>query len=115
MVVDDQHHNVEAMASYLKADGHVISVAQDSATALTCIHPIDVALIDFDLGTGDKGENGLTLIAQLRTMHPNIRCALVTAERGPDIAAKARAANVTLLAKPVAPDMLQRWLANEII
>ena len=115
MVVDDQRHNVEAMASYLKADGHIIRVAQNSMTALTCTDSIDVALVDFDLGADDKDENGLTLIAQLRTRHPNIRCALVTAERGPDIAAKAQAANVTLLAKPVAPDMLQRWLANEII
>lgn len=113
LVVDDKPQNVEAMASYLEADGHNISMAEDAATALSFAGPMDIGLIDFDLGTIEQDEDGLSLIAELRARHPAIRCALVTAERGPEVASRARIAGVTVLAKPVVPSELQRWLAGQ--
>lgn len=112
LVVDDKPEIVEAMASFLIAEGHRVSMAHDAETALALSGPIDIGLIDFDLGTLDQDEDGLSLIAELRARHPGIRCALVTAERGPEVASRARIAGVTLLAKPVAPELLQSWLAS---
>ena len=112
LVVDDKPHNIDAMASYLRSVGHQVSVATTAQTALAYPHSFDVGLIDFDLGTAEQGEDGLTLIAALRAKMPAIRCALVTAERGLDIAERAANDGVTLFAKPVAPDLLAHWIVT---
>ncbi len=109
LIVDDKPDNIEAMASYLKAGGHYSIAAHSSAEALGAAGPFDVALVDFDLG--ETGHNGLNLIAALRARQPSLRCALVTAERGPDVAVPAHAAGVDILAKPVSAQRLEQWLS----
>lgn len=70
----------------------------------------DVALVDLDLG---PGSDGLALIRQLRADHPHLRCALVTAETGPDVAARCGSLGVALLAKPLDPARLADWLPGD--
>ncbi len=107
LVVDDKPGNVEAMTAWLRSAGHRVSVAGDAASALDLAGPFDAGLIDFDLG---GGEDGLALIAALRTPHPAMRCALVTAERGPAIRARAAAMHIAFFAKPVTPGDVEAWL-----
>lgn len=69
----------------------------------------DVALIDLDLGAG---ADGLELIARFQRDWPAVRCALVTADAGPEVRQRCRALGVPLLPKPLDPEMLAGWLAG---
>lgn len=112
LVVDDDPVNCEAMASYIAGLGYRVTSATGNGEALACAahQPFDVALVDFNLG---DGEDGLMLIARLRDHQPDARYALVSAARPADYLERARAGGVALFAKPVVPEKLAIWIAEQ--
>lgn len=110
LIVDDDAENCAAMRAYVESRGHVAQTAASATEALALPGRFAVGLIDFNLGAG---QDGLALIAALRRAGRAQRFALVTAERSPELAARAAAAGVDLLAKPVAAETLDTWLAAD--
>ncbi len=108
LVVDDDAAIRDGSAALLATWGCIATVTATPAAALAVPAGIDVALVDLDLG--DDG-NGIDLVALLRARHPDIVCALVTADRSVDTVARCAAGGLSLLAKPIDPVLLAQWLA----
>jgi Na+/proline symporter/signal transduction histidine kinase/CheY-like chemotaxis protein len=107
LIVDDDKANCDAMESFVSRLGHEVCVANSAKEALQCSIDFDVALIDFNLGESD---DGLTLIANLRSEHPDARYALVTATRPADYIERSELRGVSVLRKPLSASDLEAWL-----
>lgn len=109
LVVDNDPMIVEASIALLTSLGHRPVIARNSASALPLAGTVDAALVDYRL---DGGEDGLTLIAALHVRNPTLPMLLVTAEASPDLARRAGAQGVAILAKPAAPQAIAAFLAQ---
>lgn len=107
LVVDDNADNCDALQSWLTRMGHDVTSATSANDALARKRAFDAALIDFNLG-GDM--DGIALIEALRQAVPKARYALITAARESSYTARAQAASIPVMRKPLAPDALMRWL-----
>lgn len=109
LIVDDDPAIRDASAALLATwDCHTL-VAATADAALDLAAHADRAIVDLDL-SGD--EDGLTLIARLQAARAGLGCALVTADRSPDVAARCERLGITLITKPVDPAALADWLAS---
>ncbi|PWE53031.1 response regulator [Metarhizobium album] len=81
--------------------------AQD-ALALVGSQQIDVAILDFNMPDKD----GLELAAELRSAHPHMPIAVITANVQDEIIARVRALNATFVAKPVTQDALGPFISG---
>lgn len=112
LVVDDDPQILTATGLLLRGWGHQTLAARSLDEALTALathgsNP-DVALIDMHLSAN---QNGLQVIAALRERHgPSLRVAIVTGDTSPEVLAQIRSAGVLGLHKPVAPDVLRRFV-----
>jgi len=113
LVVDNEPEIVEASAALLSSLGHLVFGARGLSAALKQVGPhaghIDAVLADHHL---DDGEDGLSLIAELRRRRPGLPAALVTAAEAPDVLARAAQMGVPVLRKPVAPEAIEAFLAG---
>ena len=113
LVVDNEPEIVEASVALLSSLGHKVFGARGLAMALeqagTYGQHIDAVLADLHL---DNGEDGLSLITELRRRHPGLPAALVTAGEAPDVLARAALMGVPVLRKPVAPEAIEAFLAQ---
>ena len=57
--------------------------------------------------------DGLELAVRLRARQPHLPIALITADRSRAVQRRARMLAIPILAKPAAPDELERWLARQ--
>ncbi|MEO6340359.1 MAG: response regulator [Caulobacteraceae bacterium] len=80
----------------------------DEATALIGAQKVDLAILDYNM----PGKNGLELAEQLRGAYPQMPIALATANVQDEVIARARAANVTFIPKPVTEDGLRGFLSG---
>jgi CheY-like chemotaxis protein len=80
----------------------------DEALALVSERQIDVVLLDFNM----PGKNGLDLAGDLRTRHPTMPIALITANVQDEIIARARALNATFVSKPMTEDGLRGFISG---
>jgi CheY-like chemotaxis protein len=71
-------------------------------------HTVDLAIVDFNM----PGRNGLDLAEEIRREGGTMPIALVTANIQDDIIARARALNVTFVAKPVTEDSLRGFVSG---
>jgi CheY-like chemotaxis protein len=69
----------------------------------------DCLLVDHDLG---PGMDGLAFVAAIRARHGDVPVRLVTAMRSPDLVARAAAAGVGILPKPIDSGALRGFLAG---
>jgi CheY-like chemotaxis protein len=69
---------------------------------------IDVVLMDFNM----PGKDGLALAAELRSRHPDMPLAVITANVQDEVIARARAAQAAFIAKPVTEDGLRGFLSG---
>ncbi len=84
--------------------------AGSAADALTLVgsQHIDVAILDFNMPDKD----GLELASELRSAHPHMPIAVITANVQDEIVARVRALNATFVAKPVTQDALSPFIAG---
>jgi len=109
LVVDNEPAILAATLALLAGMGHRGQGAAGLAEAVPLAGGADLVLADYRL---DRGEDGLALIAALRAQRPGIVAVLVTAEQDAALAAKAAAAGVEVVAKPLAPATLEALLAR---
>jgi CheY-like chemotaxis protein len=95
--------------SALQPEWHRLEAANaDEALALVSERQIDVVLLDFNM----PGKNGLDLAGDLRTRHPTMPIALITANVQDEIIARARALNATFVSKPMTEDGLRGFISG---
>lgn len=110
LVVDDEPTILFALREYLSTCGFVIECAENLETALAKLAAQSFSLVIADLRlTGSGGNEGLTVLAEIRRAHPGTRAILLTAYRTLDIEREARALSVdAVIAKPIAlPELAQ--------
>ena len=109
LVVDNDARIVEATSALLIGLGHRPLGAADIAAALALSPQADAVLADYQL---DNGEDGLALIAALWRDCPGLPVRLITADSSPDMQARAQRLGVQVLAKPVDPHEIARFLTQ---
>ena len=80
----------------------------DEAMQMTAEHKVDVALLDYNM----PGRNGLELASELRSLHPLMPIAVITANVQDEIIAGARAVNATFVGKPLTQDGLRGFISG---
>ena len=81
----------------------------DAARAIWRKGAVDAVLADFRLETD---EDGLSVVAGLRKLAPDLPAMLITAETNPAIRARAQAMGVTMQAKPAHAAGIEAFLAS---
>ena len=80
----------------------------DEAVEAIAVGGVDLAILDYNM----PGRNGLDLAEELRAAHPKMPIALATANVQDEIIARARAADVSFIAKPVTEDAIRGFLSG---
>lgn len=109
LVVDNDARIVEATTALLAGLGHRPVGVTNVANALAVCAQVDAVLADYQL---DDGEEGLSLIEAIWQHRLGLPVRLITAESGEGMKARAQQLGVTILAKPVDPGAIQRFLAE---
>ncbi|MBC2669983.1 PAS-domain containing protein [Novosphingobium piscinae] len=109
LVVDNEPDIVAATAALLAALGHRPLAATTVAEATAQAGEAEAALVDFQLG--DLAD-GIDLVTALRRTRPGLAAALVTAERGGAMLARAAALGLPVLGKPADPAAIEAFLAR---
>jgi CheY-like chemotaxis protein len=86
----------------------VEAVSADDAMVKLAEHPVDVALLDYNM----PGKNGLDLAAELRAAYPAMPIAVITANIQDEIIAQARAVNAAFIVKPLTEDGLRGFVSG---
>ncbi|MDQ2640547.1 MAG: response regulator transcription factor [Pseudomonadota bacterium] len=86
--------------------------ASDADTALAVLQKdgADIALLDFNM----PGKDGLALAAEMRKLVPQIRVAVISANRQAEVVARARATGASFLPKPVTAQALGEFLDDAL-
>ena len=105
LVVDDQADVREAISLTLEDDGHHVDVAESAAEALERMakRAYRLGVIDFAM----PGMNGAELIAEARSLYPDMRFLIVTGYLD-SAAVEAATPDTGILAKPFEPEQLRR-------
>jgi len=84
--------------------------AGNAMEALGILHErkIDVAMIDFNMPEKD----GLELAAEIRSSHPTMPIAVITAYIQDEVIARARDVNATFVSKPLTEDGLRGFISG---
>jgi len=80
-----------------------LAVARDAGIAL--------ALIDFNM----PGDDGITLAAAIRALHPDAAIAIVSANIQDSVVARAHALNITFVPKPLTESAIGPFLADKFL
>ncbi|HWL69052.1 MAG TPA: response regulator, partial [Geminicoccus sp.] len=83
----------------------------DQALALLEEGNIDVAVIDFNM----PGRNGLELGEEIRKQFPKMPVALATANVQDEVIARARAANIAFVSKPITEEGFRGFLSGAVL
>lgn len=99
LCVDDDHSNLAAL-HVLLTQWQLGSIACDDngQTALQRSEPVDILIADYQLG---EPPDGLQLFIALKQRWPKLRGVLVSAAPDPTLPARAKAAGMVFLAKPI--------------
>jgi DNA-binding NtrC family response regulator len=116
LVVDDHELFRKAVERILVRAGHQVSTARDAGEAMQLVthEPLDLVLCDVKM----PGISGLELVRQIREVHPELPCIVITGYAGAEASLEAlRAGAYWFLEKPVEPahhDVLRRLAAQAI-
>jgi DNA-binding NarL/FixJ family response regulator len=86
------------------------AASADEAANLAKTAAFDVALLDFNM----PGRDGLELAAELRSAHPAMPLAVISANHQDEIVARAKAVGATFLPKPLTEQALGEFLQGAI-
>jgi DNA-binding NtrC family response regulator len=116
LVVDDHELYRKAVERILVRAGHQVTTARDASEAMHWVTqgPVDLVLCDVKM----PGISGLELVRQIREVHPDLPCIVITGYGGAEASLEAlRAGAYWFLEKPVEPahhDVLRRLAAQAI-
>ena len=76
LVVDDETQIRDLLSIYLKRQGFTVATAATSGETLEKLarQPLDLVVLDISLG----GEDGLSLLAQIKASHPGTKVIMLT-------------------------------------
>ena len=80
----------------------------DDALSVLESRPVDVVIVDYNM----PGRSGLDLAEDLRGRFPQMPIALATANVQDEVIARARAANVAFVAKPINEDGMRGFISG---
>jgi CheY-like chemotaxis protein len=98
----------KALTALQPAWQRVEASSADDAMLKLAEHPIDIALLDYNM----PGKNGLDLAAELRGQYPAMPIAVITANIQDEIIAQARAVNAAFISKPLTEEGLRGFLSG---
>ena len=111
LCVDDDETNLSALSTLLQqwqlGDVVVCNGEQQLMSVVAQAVIPDLIIIDFQLGSG---KDGIQLYQELLEFWPSLPGILVSAAPAPDLPAKAKAAGLLFLAKPIKPAALRAAL-----
>lgn len=84
-----------------------VTNAEDALKAVSA-GSVEIALIDFNM----PGTDGLELVARIRSIHPTMPVAVVSANVQDEIIARARELNAAFVAKPLTDEALGAFLSG---
>ena len=84
--------------------------AQEALTILS-ERKIDVAMIDFNMPEKD----GLELAGEIRSNHPTMPIAVITANVQDEVISRARQVNATFVSKPLTEDGLRGFISGAVL
>ena len=98
----------KAVAALQPAWERVEAGTADDALKLLEERPVDVVVLDYNM----PGRSGLDLAEELRARFPKMPIALATANVQDEIIARARAAQVSFVPKPINEDALRGFISG---
>jgi CheY-like chemotaxis protein len=114
LIVEESLHAREGLREILASDGHEVSVAADTATALTRVasQRFDLLLLDADLGPARRPDGGvLDLLRVARRGHPSTRGIVISTSEDDIPGDLAERGVVAVLEKPLDVS----WLRFELV
>jgi DNA-binding NtrC family response regulator len=112
LVLDDDEHALSGIVELLRDGGHHVTGAAtyDAAKRLLAVSPFDLLVSDVRL----RSFNGLHLVMQTRTDHPDTAIIIITGYDDPLIDLEAHRYNAELVRKPIRPAEFQHTV-NETL
>ena len=98
----------KAIAALQPAWERIEAGTADEALTVLEGRPVDVVIVDYNM----PGRSGLELAEELRTRYPAMPIALATANVQDEVIARARAADVAFVPKPITEDGLRGFLSG---
>ncbi len=83
----------------------------DQALAAVAAQTPDIVLLDFNM----PGRDGLALAGEIRSIHPNMPLAVISANMQDEIVARARAVGAAFLPKPLTEQALADFLSGAVL
>lgn len=101
LVLDDDEHALEGFVELLRDAGYHVTGAStfDAAKRLLALEPFDLLITDVRL----RGFNGLHLVMQVRSEHPETEVIIISGYDEPLIELEAGRHNAVFVRKPVMP------------
>jgi DNA-binding response OmpR family regulator len=112
LVLDDDEHALSGIVELLRDAGHHVTGAStyDAGKRLLAVSPFDLLVSDVRL----RSFNGLHLVMQTRTDHPEIAVIIITGYDDPMIDMEAHRYHAQLVRKPIRPAEFMRTV-NEAL
>ena len=112
LIVDDSklaRMAVSRVLNTLYPDWKTVEAA-NADQALSCVEQEspDFVLLDFNM----PGKDGLALAEELRTLHPQLHVAVISANHQVEVVNRAHAAGATFLRKPLTEQALKQFLTD---
>lgn len=98
----------KALAALQPDWARIEASSADEALSVVEQGAVDVVILDYNM----PGRNGLEMAEILRERYPDMPIALATANVQDEIIARARAASVTFIAKPITEDGLRGFISG---
>jgi CheY-like chemotaxis protein len=112
LVLDDDEHALSGIVELLRDAGHHVTGAAtyDAAKRLLAVSPFDLRVTDVRL----RAFNGLHLVMQTRTDHPEVAVIIVTGYEDPLIDLEAHRYHAELVRKPIRPAEFQKTVLKAL-
>jgi two-component system, sensor histidine kinase len=114
LLIDDEASIIASMSALLKLWGAKVCTAADMESALLVAKrasSIDLIIADLRL---KNGESGVDVVNRLREIWDSVPALIISGETLSERLSQAKEAGLTVLQKPIPPDLLFTKIANEI-